>query len=159
VPVEPEDFRQALSRFASGVTIVTVADDDELHGMTASAFASVSLDPPRVLVCLDKTSHTRALLSELGSFAISVLNAEQEEISRAFAHSGPKPFDGLSHKRGENGAPLLDGALAWIECSVVEVIDGGDHDIVLGEVTACTPSDGEPLIYFDRRYRSLHDEG
>jgi flavin reductase (DIM6/NTAB) family NADH-FMN oxidoreductase RutF len=158
MPLDPDDFRQALSRFASGVTVVTVAAGDELHGMTASAFASVSLEPPRILVCLDKSSRTRALLTEVGSFAVSVLSADQETISRAFANTGPKPFERSSHKLGENGAPLLDGALAWLECSVTDIIDGGDHDIVLGDVTAGSSADGEPLIYFDRRYRSLSDE-
>lgn len=158
MPVDPTEFRRALSRFASGVTIVTVVATDELHGMTASSFASVSLEPPRVLVCLDKSSHTRSLLERSGSFAVNVLSAKQEEISRAFASSGPKPFEDLAHKQGTNGAPLLDGALAWIECDTVEVVDGGDHDVVIGEVTACSSADGDPLIYFARGYRSLGDD-
>lgn len=156
--VSPEEFRRALSHFASGITVVTVASNGELHGMTASAFASVSLEPPRVLVCLDKSSHTRALLAEVGRFAVSILSAGQEEISRAFASTGPKPFSDLGHKIGANGAPLLDGALAWIECATVQIVDGGDHDIVLGEVTASTASDGDPLIYFDHGYRSLRED-
>ncbi|MDQ3964678.1 MAG: flavin reductase family protein [Actinomycetota bacterium] len=158
MPLDPAEFRQALSRFASGVTIVTIRTADELHGMTASSFASVSLDPPRVLVCLDKSSHTRSLLERSSSFAVNVLSAEQEPLSRAFASSGPKPFAGLAHKEAENGAPLLDGALAWIECTTTEIVDGGDHDVVIGEVTACSSADGAPLIYFARRYRSLGNE-
>ncbi|HEV3473618.1 MAG TPA: flavin reductase family protein [Actinomycetota bacterium] len=158
MPVDPVEFRQALSRFASGVTIVTVVASDELHGMTASSFASVSLDPPRVLVCLDKSSHTRSLLERSGMFAVNILSADQEPISRAFAHAGPKPFEDLSYKRGSNGSPLLDGALAWIECTTAEVVDGGDHDIVIGDVTACSSADGDPLIYFARGYRSLGNE-
>ena len=157
MPVTPEDFRNALSRFASGVTIVTVSSDGELHGMTASAFASVSLDPPRILVSLDKTSRTRSMLAEIGSFAVNILSGGQESISRSFAVSGPKPFDTLSHKLGENGAPLLDGAIAWMECSVVQIVDGGDHDIVIGDVTASVAADGDPLIYFNRTYRSLNE--
>lgn len=156
--VSPEEFRRALSHFASGITVVTVAVDGELHGMTASSFASVSLEPPRVLVCLDKSSRTRALLTEVGVFAVSILSAGQEAISRAFASTGPKPFPDLSHKIGSNGAPLLDGALAWIECVTVETMDGGDHDVVLGEVTATTVAGGDPLIYFDHLYRSLRDD-
>ena len=156
--VDPVEFRQALSRFASGVTIVTVAVADELHGMTASSFASVSLDPPRVLVCLDKSSRTRSLLDSSNGFAVNVLSAEQEDISRAFANSGPKPFDSLSHKQGQSGAPLLDGALAWIECTTNEIVDGGDHDVVIGDVTSCSSADGAPLIYFSRDYRALEDE-
>lgn len=156
--VDPIEFRQALSRFASGVTVVTVAAEGELHGMTASSFASVSLDPPRILVCLDKSSRTRSLLNESSSFAVNVLSAEQEPISRAFASAGPKPFGSLPHKQGDNGAPLLDGALSWIECTCIEIVDGGDHDIVIGDVTACSSADGDPLIYFARGYRSLGDE-
>lgn len=156
--VDPTEFRQALSRFASGVTVVTVAGEGELHGMTASSFASVSLDPPRVLVCLDKSSHTRSVLDSSSTFAVNVLSAEQEPISRAFASAGPKPFGSLPHKKGDNGAPLLDGALAWIECTTTEIVDGGDHDVVIGDVTACSSAAGTPLIYFARGYRSLGDD-
>lgn len=150
---DPEAFKTALSRFASGITVVTVADDETMHGMTASSFASVSLDPPRVLVCLDKSSRTRALLSD--SFAINVLSADQENISRAFAGTGEKPFDSLDHQIGQNGSPLLHGALAWIECATSSIVDGGDHDIIVGDVTACNSGDGQPLIYFARAYRTL----
>lgn len=158
MPVDPTEFRHALSRFASGVTVVTVTSSGELHGMTASSFASVSLEPTRVLVCLDKSSRTRSLLETSGSFAVNVLSADQEPVSRGFASAGPKPFEALGHKLGENGAPLLDGALAWIECTTVEIVDGGDHDVVIGEVTACSWADGAPLIYFGRRYRSLGND-
>lgn len=153
MPPEPEEFKAALGRFASGITVVTVDAGGTKHGMTASSFASVSLDPPRVLVCLDKSSRTRALLSD--RFAINVLSAEQEEISRAFAHSGRKPFDTLPHDIGASGAPLIHGSLAWIECATSSIVDGGDHDIIVGDVIACTSSDGSPLIYFSRGYRSL----
>lgn len=155
--VDPDEFRDALSKFASGVTVVTVAAGNSFHGMTASSFASVSLSPPRVLVCLDKTSRTRALLSEPGCFAVNVLGSGQEAISRAFAASGLKPFDATPHRPGKNGAPLLEGAIAWIECNVSSIVDGGDHDIVVGDVTRCETAGGEPLIYHERRYRSLLD--
>jgi flavin reductase (DIM6/NTAB) family NADH-FMN oxidoreductase RutF len=125
--------------------------------MTASAFASVSLEPPLVLVCLDQTSRTRALLLEKGSFAINVLSGEQEEISRAFSKRGTKPFDSLGHHTGETGNPLLDGAIAWLECNVHQVIEMGDHDIVVGEVVCADTAEGEPLLYFDQGYRALRD--
>jgi flavin reductase (DIM6/NTAB) family NADH-FMN oxidoreductase RutF len=153
VTVSAEDFRTALSRFASGVTVVTVGSDTTLHGMTASSFASVSLEPPRILVCLDKSSRTRSLLS--GSFAVNILSAEQEEISRSFAHAGDKPFGSLSHELSERGAPLIHGSLAWIECTTSSIVDGGDHDIVIGDVVACSSVDGSPLVYFEREYRGL----
>lgn len=154
--VSPEDFRRALSHFASGVTVVTVQHEHP-HGMTASAFASVSLEPPLVLVCLDHGSKTRALLLEKGSFAINVLSNEQEEVSRAFSKRGTKPFDSLPHHKGETGNPLLDGAIAWLECNVHEVVTMGDHDIVVGRVVCADAAEGEPLLYFDQRYRSLRD--
>lgn len=151
--VDPEAFRAALSRFASGVTVVTVATEQTLHGMTASSFASVSLEPPRILVCLDKSSRTRALLA--GTFAVNILRADQQAIARDFAHAGDKPFGSLSHEIGASGAPLLHGAIAWIECSTSSIVDGGDHDIVVGDVTSCRSGDGEPLIYYARDYREL----
>jgi flavin reductase (DIM6/NTAB) family NADH-FMN oxidoreductase RutF len=155
MPVEPESFRRALRRFATGVTIVTVDHDGELHGMTASSFASVSLDPPLILVCLDKTSRTRALILEKGTFAVNILAADQEGESRAFSRRGTKPFDELSHSRGDTGDPLLDGAIAWIECRLEEMVAAGDHDIFVGEVLACGDRDGTPLLYYDQTYGSL----
>ena len=153
--VDPQDFRSALGRFASGVTVVTVSANGRKHGMTASSFASVSLEPPRILVCLDKSSTTRALLSD--SFAVNILSAEQEGISRSFAGTGEKSFDEMPHESGTNGAPLIHGALAWIECSTSSIVDGGDHDIIVGDVTACTYSDGVPLLYYSRSYRKIDD--
>ena len=151
--VDPDEFKTALSRFASGVTVVTVGVEGKLHGMTASSFASVSLEPPRILVCLDKSSRTRALLSD--AFAVNILSSQQQEISRGFAHAGDKPFGSLSHEIGTTGAPLIHGSLAWIECRTASIVDGGDHDIVVGDVVACRTGDGEPLIYFAREYRAL----
>lgn len=153
--VSPDAFRNALRRFASGVTIVTVAAADELHGMTASSFASVSLTPPLVLVCLDKTSRTLTLVAETGSFAVNLLRADQQEASRAFARPGVKPFASIPHRRGLNGAPVLDDAIAVLECTTYRVFEAGDHEVVLGEVTAATVATGDPLVYYDGAYRSL----
>lgn len=153
--VSPEAFRSALRKFTSGVTIVTVAVDGELHGMTASSFASVSLVPPLVLVCLDKTSRTLELVAQTGVFAVNVLRGDQQEASQAFARPGSKPFGSISHRRGSNGAPLLDDAIAVLECSTYRVFEAGDHEVVLGEVTATAVSGGDPLVYYDGAYRSL----
>lgn len=157
MPVEPESFRRALRRFATGVTVVTVDHDGELHGMTASSFASVSLEPPLILVCLDQTSHTRALILEKGSFVVNILGADQEQVSRSFSKPGIKPFDRLGHRAGEMGDPLLDGAIAWIECRLDQMVTAGDHDIFVGEVLACGDRDGAPLLYYDRSYGELTD--
>lgn len=157
MPVDPESFRRALRRFATGVTVVTVDHDGELHGMTASSFASVSLEPPLVLVCLDKASRTRALILEKGTFAVNVLADDQEEVSRSFSRRGAKPFDTLAHHSGRSGDPLLDGAIAWLECRLDEMVEAGDHDIFVGEVLASDDNEGAPLLYYDQTYRSLKD--
>lgn len=153
--VSPEEFRRALRKFVSGVTIVTVAHGDRLHGMTASSFASVSLEPPLILVCLDKSSQTRSLLLEVGSFAVNVLSAEQEDVARAFSRPGIKPFDELAHRPAANRAPLLNDSIAWLECSTREIVDGGDHDVIIGEVLASEVREGEPLLYYEQDYRGL----
>jgi flavin reductase (DIM6/NTAB) family NADH-FMN oxidoreductase RutF len=155
MPVEPESFRRALRRFATGVTVVTVDYDGELHGMTASSFASVSLEPPLILVCLDETSRTRALILEKGSFAVNILAGDQESVSRSFSKRGTKPFGELGHHAGAMGDPLLDGAIAWIECRLEEMVPAGDHDIFVGEVLACGDRDGTPLLYYDQAYGAL----
>ncbi|HEX2057899.1 MAG TPA: flavin reductase family protein [Actinomycetota bacterium] len=153
--VSPDAFRGALRKFASGVTIVTVAAGGELHGMTASSFASVSLVPPLVLVCLDKSSRTLALLGQTRSFAVNVLRADQQEVSHSFAQAGVKPFASIPHRPGDNGAPVLDDAIAVLECTTYRVFEAGDHEVVLGEVTAASAADGDPLVYYDGTYRSL----
>jgi flavin reductase (DIM6/NTAB) family NADH-FMN oxidoreductase RutF len=156
--VSPDDFRRALRKFVSGVTIVTVSADGELHGATASSFASVSLEPPLILVCLDKTSHTRELLLKTDSFAVNVLGADQADVARAFSLRGQKPFDSLRHHAGSQGAPLFDDSIAWIECKTERVVDAGDHDIVIGEVTSCDATDSMPLVYYEADYRSLGEQ-
>lgn len=141
--------------FASGVTVVTVASGDELHGMTASSFASVSLEPPLILVCLDKASRTRTLVAQAGRFAVNVLGGAQADVSQAFSRPGVKPFGTVPYAHGSNGAPLLDGAIAVLECTTYRVFEAGDHEVVLGEVTACAAPGGDPLVYFQGAYRSL----
>ncbi|HEX2240893.1 MAG TPA: flavin reductase family protein, partial [Actinomycetota bacterium] len=138
-------------------TVVTVAESSSQHGMTASAFASVSLEPPRVLVCLDKASRTNELLASLKKFAVNILAMGQEDIARAFARTGEKPFAEAGFVTGVTGAALLEGTLGWIECSLFDRIDAGDHHIVIGDVLACEARSGEPLVYFSRDYRSLKE--
>lgn len=154
--VGPDEYKRALRNFTSGVTVVTVADGDEQHGMTATAFASVSLDPPLILVCLEKTSNTRVFVLNSERFVVNFLTAGQEQIARAFAAPGRKPFDSIAHTRAPGGAAILDGALAWLDCSVTHVVDGGDHDVVIAAVEACDASEGEPLVYYQQHYRALH---
>ena len=154
--IEPSnDLRTAASRFASGVTVVTTARDGDLHGMTASSFASVSLEPPLVLISLDKSSRTRGIVLEVGTFAINILSSEQETVARAFAVRGDKTFESVPYHLDESGAPFLDEALASLSCLTVEVVAGGDHDVFIAEVIRVEARPGEPLLYFDRAYRRL----
>jgi flavin reductase (DIM6/NTAB) family NADH-FMN oxidoreductase RutF len=153
--VDPSEYKNSLRKFASGVGLVTVATNGNLHGMTVSSFASLSLDPPLVVACLENGSRTRAMVFESRAFSVNILAAHQTHIARAFAAAGPKTFDGLAFHSGRKGAPLLDDAIAWIECDVQEIVDGGDHDIVVGEVMSCTANEGTPLLYFDRHYHSF----
>lgn len=153
--VSPQEYKEALSRFTSGVTVVTVGMGDQVHGMTASSFASVSLDPPLVLVSLEKQSRTRDLVIEAGAFAVNILESSQREVARAFARRGVKPFDRLSYRLGVTGAPLIEGSLAHLECRTVNVVGGGDHDLFIAEVTATEVHEGAPLVYYRRDYRAL----
>ena len=156
MPVSKDEFRSAMSRFASGVTVVTTkAEDDRLAGITVSAFSSVSLEPPLILVCIDTRASLHALLKEGAQFAVNILNAEQELISRRFASRDEDRFSGTGYTIGENGAPLLTGALATIECRVVQSYPGGDHSIVVGEVEHATVAEGKPLAYFRGGYAQL----
>lgn len=152
--VTADSYKLALRRFASGVTIVTVKSGELTHGMTASSFASASLQPPLIVVCLDKTSQTLQLLRDTQAFAVNVLAHGQDELARAFASRGPKPLEEYSSATSPCGAPLLDGALAWLDCTTHAIVEAGDHDIVLGRVQATELGTGAPLIYYDGDYRS-----
>lgn len=155
--VDPDRFREALKKFASGVTVITTAHAGEMHGLTASSFASVSLEPPLILVVLNTSSRTYALLKESHSFAVSILGEDLETVARAFAEKGAKPFDSLGYRPTEGGIPILDDAIGWLECDVESTFQGGTHEIVVGRVRACGSNDGRPLIYFERDYRSLNE--
>lgn len=160
----PEDFRRALSHFATGVTVVTTwTREGHPTGLTASAFTSVSLTPPLVLVCVAHASHSYPALHASGRFAVNILAAEQEAISRRFAippasDDGAEKFDGVAYKPGALGLPVLVDALASLECSTVHAYPGGDHTIFVGhvEAAACRAEPGiEPLLYYRGRYGRL----
>ena len=156
MPVSKDDFRIALSRFVSGVTVVTVLDSDsQPAGITVSAFSSVSLDPPLVLACIDKRASVHAHLTEGSHFAINILAQDQEHLSRRFASKDEDRFGGAGYREGACGAPLLEGALAHIECRVVHAYPGGDHTIVVGEVESMNVTDHKPLAYYRGGYAQL----
>jgi flavin reductase (DIM6/NTAB) family NADH-FMN oxidoreductase RutF len=152
-----DEFRRVLSHFASGVTILTTRDSDGRPvGLTASAFTSVSLEPPLVLVCVDRKARCHDAFDTADHFAVNVLGAHQEDLSRRFASAElDDKFDGLAHAPGALGAPLIEGALAHIECVRVSAYPAGDHTILVGRVEASAVGDGHPLLYYRGRYDRL----
>lgn len=154
MPVEPALFRNALGRFAAGVTVVTTVGRDQApYGLTATAFTSVSLDPPLVLVCIDKKSETYPHFAASGAFAVNFLARDQEEISKRFAVSGGDKFAGTDWQPGYLGAPLLAGTIGHVECRIFHSYDGGDHTIYVGLVESAAAAEGQPLVYFRGAYR------
>jgi len=141
-------MRRAMGQFASGVTVITtVTADREPAGCTVSAFSSLSLDPPLVLACIDRGRYLHQLLGTAPGFAVNVLRSDQGELALTFARPGADRFAGVISCLGRHGAPLLDGAIAHIECDREALLDGGDHTIVVGRVRGLATHDGEPLIY------------
>ncbi|MCS6804354.1 MAG: flavin reductase family protein [Acidobacteriota bacterium] len=156
MPISKDEFRQSLSRFASGVTVVTTRDADGCpRGMTVSAFCSLSLEPPLVLICIDKTAESHPAFSQSGVFAVNVLADNQEFLSRQFSTAVEDRFAGIAYHAGLDGVPVLDGALANLQCRLVHSYDGGDHTIFVGQIEATTVREGNPLLYFRGRYRQL----
>ena len=154
--LDPDSFRSVLGRFASGVTVVTTRDErGRDHGMTVSAFSSVSLSPPLVLVCVEQTASMHALLSVGRRIAINILAAGQEALSRRFSGPDPNRFDGIGCTRGQTGAALLDDVLATLECTIVRLYEGGDHTIVVAEVESATSRPERPLLYYRGGYAQL----
>ena len=145
--------RQVMGRFATGVTLLTTRFDEGVLGMTANAVMSLSLEPPLVVVSVDKKNSMHECLIQGKCFALNMLRADQEEISRRFAVSGPKDFSGLRLTAAETGAPILVDAIAFVDCKLVEILSGGDHDMFVGEPVAGEVRDGEPLLFYGGEYR------
>lgn len=149
-------FRQACSRFATGITISTVIGEDGApHGLTANSFTSVSMDPPLVLICIDQRANIVDPFRAAKHFGINVLESGQADLSNRFAGRDQDRFGGVSWHAGQYGVPLLDGSITQFECAVKSVIEAGDHLIFMGEVVAAEFFDGEPLLYFRSRYVKL----
>ena len=151
-------FRQVLARFATGVVVVTGSTREGPAGLTCQSFSSLSLDPPLVLLSTARTSKTWPRIEATGRFAVNVLGDDQRDLSERFAVSGGDKFAGVTWRAGALGNPLLDGAIAHLECDVHAVHDGGDHVIVNGRVRALEAPGLEeraPLVYFRSAYRTL----
>lgn len=157
MPVDQEAFKQALRGWASGVTVVTSRSGDTVHGMTVSAFSSVSADPPLVLVCANRSSTTHRVIEQGGVFAVNILAAHQHEISNAFASPNDEDtrLDRVTWTEGVTGVPILDEALVALECTVTKAHREGSHTIYVGRVEAVHTSEREPLLYYKGCYRSL----
>jgi flavin reductase (DIM6/NTAB) family NADH-FMN oxidoreductase RutF len=154
--IEPAVFRHVLSHFPSGVAVITVRDASGIdHGMTVSAFCSLSLQPPLVLTCIGHDATIAGAVAAADSFGVSVLAAEQEELSRRFAEPYDDRFEGVKVERAALGVALIDGALAQLECAVRARHEAGDHTIVVGEVISAHARDGRPLVYFRGEYGRL----
>jgi flavin reductase (DIM6/NTAB) family NADH-FMN oxidoreductase RutF len=155
--IDPDSYRSVLGRFASGITVVTTLDPEGRDvGLTVSAFCSVSLKPPLVQVCVDHAASAHAALLLSTQFAVNILAAEQEALSRRFATAeSTRRFEGLGYRRGESGAVLLEDALAHLECRLVQRLDAGDHTLFIGEVEVASARDARPLLYYRGGYAQL----
>ena len=154
--ISKDEFRAALSRFPSGVTIVTTKDaEDRFHGITVSAFASVSLEPPMILVCIDKDSGSHHAFREGEFFVVNILAEGHENLSNRFASQLSDKFEGVDYRIGIGEIPVLEDALVTLECRLADAHEGGDHTIFVGLVEKSNVTDANPLIYWHGSYRKL----
>ena len=149
-------LRRACAQFATGIAIATVLDHEgSPHGMTINSFTSVSLDPPLVLISVDAASNLLQLFEQGGQYGLSFLGQEQPDVSARFARRGENRFDGTQWVAGVTGLPLIPGALAHLECRIVNTVGVGDHVLLIAEVVSADIQGGKPLVYFGSGYRSL----
>ena len=160
--VSPEIFREVLGSFATGVTVVTTRLGDRIHGTTVSSFASVSLIPPLVLICVDHTSESHDLIAQSKIFAVNILREGQSGLSASLSNkataglAAKHSLNEVSHAPGVTGSPILDERLAYADCRVINSVEAGDHTIYIGRVEdAGTNPIGTPLVYFRGRYTEL----
>lgn len=159
--VEPEEMRSAMRKWATGVTIVSASYQGVQHGMTVNSFASLSLEPPTVLISMARNARTHAMVLASGAFGVTILKSDQQELSELFAGRLPDDqdrFGGLPTHTLVTGSPFLTGGLAYLDCRVVAAHESGTNTLVLGEVVAARSSqEGSPLLYYDRQYREMQD--
>jgi flavin reductase (DIM6/NTAB) family NADH-FMN oxidoreductase RutF len=157
--IDPKELRRLMGQFATGVTIITTRDDTgRPYGLTANAFTSLSLDPPLVLICIDRKAETFSHFYTARAFVVNILTEGQTDLSTRFAKSGGFKFEGLAYETNASGVPILDGTLAHLECALTETHEAGDHVIHVGQVENFAIRGGRPLLFFQGRYRQLTDE-
>ena len=157
--VANQPFLDVMARLPAGVVVISTRVGDQYKGLTASSLVSISLEPPMVLVGLERESATRVAILGTKAFNVSLLTRSQEFIADRFAGRAPSidtKWSTLPHRLGANGIPLVEGCAAWLECRLVHVHPAGDHDVFIGEVQAATNGRGDPLILWDRAFWSLH---
>ncbi len=151
--IDPASFRQLMGRFVTGVTVVTATSPDgKPSGMTVNSFNSVSLDPPLVSICVDRSSEMHAMLTGPSGFVVNILRSDQESVSRRFAENRPDRFDGVGYRLSSDGHPILDGVLAHVECAANESVEAGDHSVVIGRVVGGVSDEGYPLLFYRGGY-------
>ena len=155
MPLDEAAFKLAMSHFASGVTVVTTEHDGIPYGLTVASFASLSLRPPLVLVCIERSVKSHDAIAASRKFGISILREDQADISGRFASKADDKFSGVQIVRGALDLPLIDGSICRIECRVSEQLAGGDHSIFVGETIDVQTSEGKPLVYFRSGYRQI----
>jgi flavin reductase (DIM6/NTAB) family NADH-FMN oxidoreductase RutF len=158
--IDDAHFKEAMSRFASGVTVVTTEHDGTQYGMTVASFASLAIHPPLVIICVAKAAKSHDAIRASGQFGVSILASTQEALSGKFASKSEDKFAGVEIRRGASGLPLIEGAICTLECRVHDQFPGGDHSIFVGEVidaqTLSTQAgEGAPLVYYRSAYRAI----
>lgn len=151
--IDPLKYRQTMGRFPTGVTIVTAVNQGQPVGLAIGSFSSLSLEPPLVLFCPQKTSSSWPRIREAGVFCVNVLGEDQLDVCKVMASKEPDKFANVKWRKAGTGSPIIDGSIAWMDCTITEVLEGGDHHIVVGRVEALDFSEtGNPLVFFKGGY-------
>lgn len=158
MPIDKNELRRIMGHFATGVTVITtISQDGTPYGLTANAFMSVSLEPPLLLISVDKKAESYPYFEQTRVFTISILRDDQEGLSRRFAVSGGNKFEGVAYHRGANDVPILDDTLAHVECRLYATHDAGDHTLYLGEILEAETREGRPLLFYRGGYRAFSE--
>lgn len=155
--VDRDTFRQAMRAVASSVVVITTCHDGHMHGMTATAFSSVTADPPTVLIVVNKSTRSHPLISGSGAFVVNILSAEQRQLSDFFAGKNDDQFASVDFTPGRNNAPLISGAAAHLDCEIFSETVCETHTIFLARVISASTAKGEPLVYHDGRYKKISE--
>ena len=156
MPIAKSELRRVMGHFATGVTVITTREANGAPtGFTANAVTSVSLDPPLILICVDKTADSYPAFQESGVFVVNVLAEEQEDVSRRFATKGKGKFDGVGYRLDESGCAVLENSIAHVECRIVQTHDAGDHTIYVAEVESGDARELPPLLFYRGGYRKI----